>query len=765
MSLHRHTSTNEEENSTDASHRRHVDIATLSMPSSAAGSGVQSGEGTNFILEAPAHVIEGLAESGNHHQQNQSQPCIEGVVDLEAVSHLVNGMTDEEFVDLLHHDAPHAQQNLQSQSILSSKTMEPVMEVCESKDEEDGSSSASKENQPLLDNSSTISSIYATACIPLSADPFVQTLAEVHHHDQGQGDPVNENDGEDVTFVETIGSTESGNSFRTSFLRGSQHVEAGATHEHTMAREAFLLSVPATSGGSGGQYSGGSGTGGFVLAIPEMAGQLNKEKEQPAGRANGIAGSFLRHSTTSAKETFADFAMEMDRAFDPLPTDVQNVDLRVSMVPVSLNGEGLKGEGYQEELHLDVVVDRKVPVIGYVILVSGLVALSSIGAALDLQKGGVSPEMKILWRLNSTSILFMWLGYNKFNKLEFARFTKKQLFIEIPFAAANYAAMNTAFAASLEMTSMVNAFVLSNMASLLMIGAKFCVGSQVLFFEGLGALIGFAGALICAAAGGDDDNVNEDHRELQIESENEMGTSNGVMMGNMLAFSCSVTIAVYLTVAKRLRPQVDLVLFMFLIFTLASVILLVYIMVYSGQEYEFSFDPVIGVFGWLNLQADRLPLEIYVAVICNGIGTMGYVAIMKYFDPVVVTMVMLMEPIFAAFIGKWAGVSALPGWVTWAGDGVVTIGSILVISSGSRKTETIDATDALQHEVEQLDDSPTTLKKSSLMKSPVMMKNPLIVKKQNSIEEMEFECVGRKPIMHPTDEDAGHRVIWGSMQT
>lgn len=63
--------------------------------------------------------------------------------------------------------------------------------------------------------------------------------------------------------------------------------------------------------------------------------------------------------------------------------------------------------------------------------------------------------------------------------------------------------------------------------------------------------------------------------------------------------------------------QVDLVLFMFLIFTLASVFLLVYI-VWSGQEYEFSMDERIGVFGWMNRQADRLPLELFIAVICNG---------------------------------------------------------------------------------------------------------------------------------------------------
>ena len=164
--------------------------------------------------------------------------------------------------------------------------------------------------------------------------------------------------------------------------------------------------------------------------------------------------------------------------------------------------------------------------------------------------------------------------------------------------------------------------VLSNMASLLMIGGKFVLGIEVAFFEGLGALIGFGGALICAAAGSGGEG-GDLHRALQMEVEEDTSTGNLQMLGNAIAFTASIGTAIYLVVAKRLRPHVDLVLFMFLIFTLASLFLLLYIILCSGQDWSFSADPVIGIFGWVNLQADRLPLEIYVAVVCNGVGTMG----------------------------------------------------------------------------------------------------------------------------------------------
>lgn len=98
------------------------------------------------------------------------------------------------------------------------------------------------------------------------------------------------------------------------------------------------------------------------------------------------------------------------------------------------------------------------PIIGYVILIAGLLALSSVGAALDLQRGGVSPEMKILWRLSSTTILFFFFAFPKFKWEELKRFTLWQLVLELPIAGMAYASMNAMFASSLELTSLVNAF-------------------------------------------------------------------------------------------------------------------------------------------------------------------------------------------------------------------------------------------------------------------------------------------------------------------
>ena len=124
-----------------------------------------------------------------------------------------------------------------------------------------------------------------------------------------------------------------------------------------------------------------------------------------------------------------------------------------------------------------------------------------------------------------------------------------------------------------------------------------------------------------------------------------------------------------------------------------------------------------------------------IAIICNGVGTTGYIAIMKYFDPVVVAMVMLMEPCIALFQGIAVGVTTLPGWITWLGNAIVISGSMLVIWSGSKKTETIDATDALLQAENELVKS---LNCSIKVRGSRIMKSPLVRRDRGISEDTEF---------------------------
>ena len=79
-----------------------------------------------------------------------------------------------------------------------------------------------------------------------------------------------------------------------------------------------------------------------------------------------------------------------------LPSDIRDVQLKATAVPV---------DAVTSELHLDLVIQRQVPLIGYLILFFGFFALASAGAAFDLQGDEVTASMKTYWRLTSTALL------------------------------------------------------------------------------------------------------------------------------------------------------------------------------------------------------------------------------------------------------------------------------------------------------------------------------------------------------------------------
>jgi len=154
-------------------------------------------------------------------------------------------------------------------------------------------------------------------------------------------------------------------------------------------------------------------------------------------------------------------------------------------------------------------------------------------------------------------------------------------------------------------------------------------------------------------------------------------------------------------------------LFMFSVMAIGDICLLGVALLLKSETVTFDMHPVHGLFGWANWQSDRLPLEMYIAVVCNCLGTMGYIAVMKYFDPIVPATVMLLEPVVGALLGTAAGTAPLPGLQTWLGDLVVAGGTFLVIRAGATKTESIDATEALR---------PRITDDKSLTKSPLLRK-------------------------------------------
>lgn len=483
---------------------------------------------------------------------------------------------------------------------------------------------------------------------------------------------------------------------------------------HNVAHEAFLLDIPLQQDGIEPKHHH------FLLALPEI--QLDHED--------------------TVSESSEQFSL-LERAFSILPSDVQEINFEATTTTVPLESathyqnEMEEGNAATAEIHLDLIVKRSVPIIGYIILVTGLLALASVGAALDMQKGGVSPSLKTFWRLNATSVVLLPMAIVSFKHEGLPKLSSQQIVL-FPICAAAYAFMTGAFVIALDMTSLADAFVLSNMTCIVIIAGKALLGYAILPAEGFGAIIGFVGAAICAK--------DQEQDSTSLSADFDYETPKNPMLGNIVAFLSCFGTATYLIIAKTLRPSVNLFVFMFFVMSLASVFVYLY-MVLSGEMVTFSLHPVHGLFGWAYLQWDRLPLEMYMAIICNVVGTAGYVAVMKYFDPVVVSTVMLMEPVIAAFMAVITGVDPLPGMQTWIGDIVVTLGSVLVIYSGSKKVESIDATEVLK---------PPTGVKAAHMHTPIIVKSPI---KLNENRKELYGSIGSSiPIKNPSDKNVSHMI-------
>ena len=597
-------------------------------------------------------VLEAAHETvGNLHEQ----ACISAVVDLTALCELV-GVSEQKFIADLRMDVGAATENTGAE------------------EDEEANYQKDDERQPLLEGQTRIPNVDR---ITISAEPFVQSLVDVLPTSaQRQENPKHRD--ETVVLAEATQTSSEGD---------PQH----------FCHDAFLLNFPGESTTNGALQDH------FVLALAEIL--VDTSRTGP---------TVSERSDVQQHVPFLERAMSLLPNTTHLPTDVVDVHLEAHQEPAvaeKIDAEETKEELPPATLHLDLVVARQVPVIGYVILISGLVALSSVGAALDLQQGP-SPAMKTLWRQAATCLALAPLVLQSLQQ-EGRPALSLQQWCLLPLTGAVYAYMTLAFVFALSWTTMANAFVLSNMASLVIIAGRVLLRRPVLPAEGLGAVIGFSGAAVCArgAAALDSNNNN-----ITDDSVIMVGDNSKVMLGNVIALSASFGTAGYLLVAKDLRSKMNLFVFIFCVMLLGSCFLLCFI-IFTGEEFTWGMHPVHGLWGWLNPTPDRLPLELYMALVCNCLGTTGYIAVMKYFEAVVPATVMLMEPVVGSLLGVVTGTASLPDLQTWIGNAVVATGTFIVIYSGSSKTEKIDATDALRP---SNDDAAV----AGILKSPLIRKNP-----------------------------------------
>lgn len=348
------------------------------------------------------------------------------------------------------------------------------------------------------------------------------------------------------------------------------------------------------------------------------------------------------------------------------------------LLPSDITDISLETRGYDENLEVTVVVHRQVPVIGYVLLLVSLIAISSVGVALDMEDN-VSPLLKLFWRNTATSLATLPMAIYSM-RTNGVPHVNREFVVTMLCTGVAYAFYLGSYVISLSLTSLSHATLFNNAHSLLLVILKLCLGQPLVLFEGLGAVVGVAGGAVTTL----------DPTVAATEA-----IVSATALGDIVALIGASGGAVYFVLAKKMRAKMDLVVFMWALTLTSGSVLLVTLLV-MGEDLSLSMDPHNGIIGWLTPAPDRLYIVLYLVFVCDLMGTMGYISVMKYFDPIVISVVCLLEPIVASVMGIIMGVDAIPGPLTFVGATLVLGGTFMVIATQREKTEQVDATEAIK---------------------------------------------------------------------
>ncbi|KAF1790250.1 Nucleotide-diphospho-sugar transferase [Phytophthora cactorum] len=445
------------------------------------------------------------------------------------------------------------------------------------------------------------------------------------------------------SFIDSKGSAFDNDELSPFVLSFPMDDETSKTVEEVNSKHhAYLIEM--TPGDPSGVLPPGSGMSEYLLAVPGRH-ELDYEDDEAS----------ISASLVSPRATLT----PLHRA-TILPSDITQIQLNT--------------RGFEDNL------EREAPIIGYLLLMSSLFTISSVGVALDEVDDVVTPEIRIFWRNMATSMVtfpfalaILLRGNDEPHGPSW-----KELVPSVVVAGVAYAYFLGSFVVALSMTSVGHATLFNNAHSVLLVFWKIMQRKPVAAFEALGAAIGVVGGGITT----------------MDTTEGGPNIVSATAAGDLMALSGAAGGALYFTLAKKVRPHMHLLVFLCGL-TATSATTLLFYMLASGQELSLSTDPYNGVFGWLTPSVNRLLVVLYLVFICDGIGTMGYIGVMKYFDPIVVSIVCLMEPIVATAQGIVMGVDVMPGPLTFVGAALVIGGTCLVLSSQSRKTEKVDATEAV----------------------------------------------------------------------
>ena len=454
-----------------------------------------------------------------------------------------------------------------------------------------------------------------------------------------------------------------------------------AADDNVLVRRVIFAVPSRTSFGEGTAFDSGTASG----ASPET---LPSDSQR---RPLKFGGASTRFSLPTA---VTNVTLEMRSGDERDACD----DARTCVDDASSNGNGASSErsffvanGVSESerkppaayamrrLRASVVVERRVPVIGWLILAAAVVSLSAMGTMVTLERS--KPFTQSSWRAQSVLLIAAPWAAAKLKKQGWRGFRAPPTRRRALLVALCWSGWFLTLFYGLATTSIAHAYVLTNTTSAVIVVHTLLTGNAVPRSHVAGVALAMAGAGVVM--------WQSSFQSSGDAKKNGASSGAATVAGDAVVAAGAVSGAAFLLLAKTTREEVELSLLLVLQMLVNLPISLALALSLEGCSLVTPLDAKRGVVGWL--APSQIGKQLVISVCGTIIGTCGYIASLKYLAPTVVAIAMLCEPILAALIGWAAGVNAFPDWKTCSGMALVALGTaVIAVDAGRARARAVD---------------------------------------------------------------------------
>tara|TARA_B100001996_G_scaffold375506_1_gene355529 strand:- start:495 stop:1457 length:963 start_codon:yes stop_codon:yes gene_type:complete len=300
-------------------------------------------------------------------------------------------------------------------------------------------------------------------------------------------------------------------------------------------------------------------------------------------------------------------------------------------------------------------INQKRPFFAWPILLIALFAVSSAGTILQSMEE-IPPFLRASWRMQGTSFILLPLFLFQIIKSDAYKLSVqdiKLLFLSSIFLALHFGS----WVWSLDNTSLVHSLLFVTTHPIIIVLMMPILGSSVSKSHIVGAFLGVFGAIITFG---------------DIEKGSEI-----TFIGDLAAFMGAVTVVGYMFIGRHLRSKRQMPVFVYAFpVTFGAGIWLAFSALIFEPVSISDTVPESELFGWM----DSVWL-LWVFYLSLGPGLAGHTGIntvLKWFPPILVSVVLLFEPVIGGLIGWLFTKQITLGYWTLLGGPIMLIGAIIV---------------------------------------------------------------------------------------